>query len=161
MVCLGLWKDLSKEESLELVLNPDRVGSFHRLTGSGFQTDGATKLSEWAFTKRFQVRFCNFPKTLGGYVKSDTYRAKLEGKRGVYCRSDGTEKLLSCTRSGILLAANAVHLTVMLCDLAYLSSDQAVLRCSEPSVSVPQADRPRLNCSNQGMSDQLLARLTK
>ena len=93
-------------------------------------------------------------------MKSDTCRAKLEGKRGVYCRSDGTEKL-SCTRSGILLAANAVHLTVMLCDLAYLSSDQAVLRCSEPSVSVPQADRPRLNCSTQGMSDQLLVRLTK
>ena len=161
MVCQGLWKDLSKKESLELVLHPDRVGRFHRLTGSGLQTDGATKLSERAFTKRFQIRFWNFRKRIGGYVKFDMCRTKLEGKRGVYCRSDGTQKLLSCTRSGILQAASAVHLTVVLCDLAYLSSDQAVLRCSEPSVSVPQADRPRLSCGNQAMSEQLLVRLTK
>ena len=40
---------------------------------------------------------------------------------------------------------------MVLCDLAYVSSKQTVLHCSEPSaidLSVPQADR--LSCSNQG-----------
>ena len=79
-------------------------------------------------------------------MKLDLCRAKLKGKRGVYCRNDCTQRLPSCTRSGILRAANAVKLTVMLCDLASVSSEQTVLHSSEPSaidLSVPQADRPR------------------
>ena len=44
-------------------------------------------------------------------MKFDLCRAKLKGKRGMYSRSDVTQKLLSCTRSVILQAANAVHLT--------------------------------------------------
>ena len=85
-------------------------------------------------------------------MKLDLCRAKLKGKRGVYGRNDGTQKLLSCTRSGILQAASAVQLTVMLCDLASVSSEQTVLHSYEPTaidLSVPQADRPRLSCSNQ------------
>ena len=53
----------------------------------------------------------------------------------------------------ILQAASAVHLTVVLCDLAYVSSKQAMLHCCELSTikpSVPQADRTRLRGSNQG-----------
>ena len=53
----------------------------------------------------------------------------------------------------VLQAASAVHLTVVLCDLAYVSSKQAMLHYCEPStvkLSVPQADRPRLSGSNQG-----------
>ena len=52
----------------------------------------------------------------------------------------------------ILQAADVVHLTVVLCDLAYVSSEQAVLHSSDPSavdLSVPQADRPTLSCTNQ------------
>ena len=78
----------------------------------------------------------------GVYCPSDgTCRAKLEGKRGVYCPSDGTQKLPSCTRSWILQAANAVYLTVVLCGIAYASSEQAMLHCSQPSaidLSVPR-----------------------
>ena len=78
-----------------------------------------------------------------------------ECKRGVYCRSDGMLKLLPYTHSRILQAANAAHLIVVLTlyDLAYVSSEQAVLYCSQPSatnLSVPQADWPRLSCRNQG-----------
>ena len=47
----------------------------------------------------------------------DMRRVKLKGKTGVYCQSDGTQKLLSCTWSSSLQAASAVHLTVVLCDL--------------------------------------------
>ena len=37
-------------------------------------------------------------------------RAKLRGVTGgVYCGSDGTQKLLSCIRGGILQAASAFH----------------------------------------------------
>ena len=78
-------------------------------------------------------------------------RVKLKGKGGVYCRSDFTQMLLSCTLSGILPAASAVQLTVVLPDLAYVSSEQAVLHCSEPSeidMSVPHEDRPRESCGN-------------
>ena len=39
-------KDLSKEESPQLVFNPGRVVIFRRLAGSEFQTAGATKLNE-------------------------------------------------------------------------------------------------------------------
>ena len=35
MVCLGLWKGLSKEERPEPAPNPDRVGTPHRLADSG------------------------------------------------------------------------------------------------------------------------------
>ena len=41
------------------------------------------------------------------------------------CPSDGTRKFLK--------AAIAVRLTVVLCDLVYISLEQAVLHCSEPS----------------------------
>ena len=71
----------------------------------------------------------------------------------MYCRSDGTEEVLSCIRCGILQAADAVYLTVVLRDVAYVSSEQSVLHFSEPSaisLSVSQADRPRRSCNNQG-----------
>ena len=38
------------------VLNPDRVGRFHRLAGREFQTDGAIKLKE-SSPKDFKLRF--------------------------------------------------------------------------------------------------------
>ena len=57
-------------------------------------------------------------------------RAKLKGKTGVCCRSDGTQMLSPRTRSGIL---QAVHLTEMLRGLTYVSSEQAVLHSSESS----------------------------
>ena len=82
----------------------------------------------------------------------DIRRAKLKSKKEVYCRIDSTQHLLSSTRSRIVREARAVHLTVVLCDLAYASSEQAVLHCSDPSavdLSVQQADRPTLSCSNQ------------
>ena len=70
-------------------------------------------------------------------------RAKLEEKRGLYCLSDGTQRLLPCSfNSGLL------------CDLGYVSSEQiynCIFYCSEPSaidLSVLQADRPRLSCCN-------------
>ena len=61
----------------------------------------------------------------------DTCRTKLKGKRGVYCRNNGMQKLQSCTRSNILQAASAVH-SVVLRDLPYFSLEQA-LHCSKPS----------------------------
>ena len=50
-------------------------------------------------------------------MKFDMCRTKLKGKSGGggggrggrYCRNDGMQELLSCTRSGILQAANADH----------------------------------------------------
>ena len=50
----------------------------------------------------------------------------------------------SCNRSGILLAANGVQLTVVLYGLAFVSSEGAALHCSDPSaidLFVSQADR--------------------
>ena len=60
----------------------------------------------------------------------DMCTAKQKGESGVYCRSDGTQKWLSRTRSGIVQAASAVRLTVVLCSPAYVSSEQAVV-CPE------------------------------
>ena len=37
----------------------------------------------------------------GGFVKSDTCRKKLKGKREVYRRSDSRQELRSCICSGI------------------------------------------------------------
>ena len=61
------------------------------------------------------------------------YRAKPKGQMGVHCRSDGRQQLQSCTRGGILQAADGVHVTVLLCHFAFVSSERAGLRCSEPS----------------------------
>ncbi len=86
-------------------------------------------------------------------MKSDTCREKLKGKREVYRRSDGRQELRSCIRSGISQAANGVHSAVVLYGLAFVSSERAELHCSEPSavdLFVPQANRLRLSCSNQG-----------
>ena len=58
------------------------------------------------------------------------------------CTVEGTQKLPSCTRSGMLQAASFAFLAVVLRDLAYVSPEQAVLHCPEPSaidLSVPQA----------------------
>ena len=46
MVCLGLSKALSTQETFEMVLNPDRVGRFCRLAGNKFQTNGVMKQAE-------------------------------------------------------------------------------------------------------------------
>ena len=110
-----------------------------RHSGEVSQTD-RQRTADWrsdqtgrAMTKRFQTAMWKF-QTLDRLtirVKPDTCRAKLKGKREVYRRSDGTQKLLTCTGSVMLQAASAVHLTVVLCDLAYISSEQAVLHCSE------------------------------
>ncbi len=86
-------------------------------------------------------------------MKSDTCREKLKGKREVYRRSDGRQELRSCIRSGISQAANGVHSAVVLYGLAFVSSERAELHCSEPSavdLFVPQANRLRQSCSNQG-----------
>ena len=77
------------------VLNPDRVGIFRRLEDSKFQTDGATELNERSAKSSDYV--LEFSKTsglrTGGCVKFGMCRAKLKGKKEVYCRSDGTEKV--------------------------------------------------------------------
>ena len=63
-------------------------------------------------------------------------------------------KLRPCTRRGIVQAASTVRLTVVLCGFGHVSSEQAVLHCSETSrsatdLSVSLADRLRLRCGNQ------------
>ena len=63
----------------------------------------------------------------------DMYRVKLKGKRGMYCQSDGTQKSLPCTCNQTLQGANAILLTVVLCDLTFVSLEEAMLHCSEPS----------------------------
>ena len=76
---------------------------------------------EQARTKGFEIMFWEFSKAsclrIRGCMKFDMCRAKLKAKGGVHYQSDGVHKLLCCTRSRILQAANAVHLTVVLCDL--------------------------------------------
>lgn len=109
----------------------DRVGRSSRLTGIEFHQDGGTKLNEssprdfnllWKFSTASRLR-------IGGRVMFDM-----------------------CTGRGILQAGNyAVHLTVGLCDLVYVSSEQDVLRCSEPFVTGLQCTGQD-SCSNQGGS---------
>ena len=53
-------------------------------------------------------------------MKSDTSREKLKGKREVYRRSDGRQRLRSCIRSGISRAANGVHSAAALYGLAFV-----------------------------------------
>ena len=67
-------------------------------------------------------------------MKSDMCRAKLKGKRGVYCSRDVTQKLISCTRGGILQAANAVRLTeVILVEvLLYVHKNRWFIRDGSP-----------------------------
>ena len=125
MVHLGLWKGLSKDESLELG-SELRVGRFYRQedsSGSKLETDKTMKLNEHS-PKEFKLCFGIFYRR--GCMMFDMCRAKLKGKRGVYCKSDGTQKLLSCMHSGILQAANAVHLTAVLCDLPPIQTRQKV-----------------------------------
>ena len=86
-------------------------------------------------------------------MKSDTCREKLKGKREVYRRIDGRQELRSCIRSGISQAANGVNSAVVLYGLAFVFSERAELHCSELSavdLFVPQANRLRQSCSNQG-----------
>ena len=86
-------------------------------------------------------------------MKSDTCREKLKGKREVYRQSDGRQELRSCIRSGISQAANGVHSAAVLYGLASVFSERAELHCSELSavdLFVPQANRLRQSCSNQG-----------
>ena len=50
-------------------------------------------------------------------------RVKMKGKTGVYCRGDGTQKLAGVLYlSGISQATSAVHLSAVLCGLAYVFS---------------------------------------
>ena len=48
-------------------------------------------------------------------LAADIYRqpAQFIFKRGAFCQNDGTQMFPSFTRSGILQAASAVHLTVV------------------------------------------------
>ena len=144
-----------KRKVLGWILNLDRVGIFCRLASRELQIDGATKLNERS-SKVFRLHFGILKifslddQSVGEVCRC---KVKLKGKREVYCRSDVTQKLLPCTCSGILQAASAVHLTAVLRDLAYVSSEQAMMNCSETSEIdpwVPHEDRPRLSCSNQG-----------
>ena len=89
-------------------------------------------------------------------MKSDTCREQLKGKRAVYRRSGGRQELRSCIRSGISQAASAVHsaaaLSYFMVSLSVFS-ERAELLCSELSavdLFVPQANRLRQSCSNQG-----------
>ena len=145
MAYRGLGKGLSKEDSLELGFE-HRVG---QISQSGRQR---IERSPKYFKLRFGM-FKAFRLWIRGCVMFDIRRAKLKNKREVYCQIDSTQQLLSSTRSRIVREAREVHLTVVLCDLAYAFSEQAVLHCSDHSavdLSVPQADRPTLSCSNQG-----------
>ena len=90
-------------------------------------------------------------------MKSDTCKENLKGKREVYRRSDGRQELRSFIRSGISRAANGVHSAAALYGLAFVFvfvfSERAELHCSELSavdLFVPQANRLRQSCSNQG-----------
>ena len=61
---------------------------------------------------------------------------------GVYCRNDGARKLPPCAYSGISQAANATHThTVVLCGLADVPSEQAVLHCSNEEGGNESGDR--------------------
>ena len=86
-------------------------------------------------------------------MKFDTCREKLKCKREVYRRSDGMQELRSCIRSRISQAASGVHSDAVFYGLAFVSSEQAELHRFEPSavdLFVPQANRLRQSCSNQG-----------
>ena len=155
MVFLGFWQGLSKEESLDLGFEPRQSGDSSQMASSELQADGATK-TERSLTKRFHITFWNWPRTgwmgekhqvtyvlefskssrfrIGGRVKSDMCRAKLKGKRGLCCWTDVTQKLISCTRGGILQAANAVRLTeVILVEvLLYVHKNRWFIRDGSP-----------------------------
>ena len=144
MVYLGLWKGLSKEESLEFGFEPrDR---------RVWQAANSKQMDPWnRKILNYALEFSKAYRLSTGQV----WYTCTECKRGVYCRSDGMLNLLSYTHIRILQAASAAHLTAVLTlyDLAYVSSEQAAQHCCQPSatnLSVPQADWPRLSCRNQG-----------
>ena len=86
-------------------------------------------------------------------MRSDTCREKLKGKREMYRRSDGRQELRSCIHSGISRAANGVHSAAALYGFAFVFAERAELHFSELSavdLFVPQANRLRQSCSNQG-----------
>ena len=94
------------------------------MPGLEFQTDGATKLKERS-SRDFRLRFGTF-KSLSLENRSvrdvsDVFRAKPDGRVGVYGRSDGRQELWSCVRSGISQAASGVRLAVVLHGLAFVS----------------------------------------
>ena len=158
MVYLGLW-GLSTQESLELKfkLHPD-WGNF-RLTGRKFQRNRTMKGKE-RWCKNYKLRLGILkasPLRIGGYITLDMYLMCAERRWEVrrQCTVEVTvRKLRPCTRRGIVQAASAVRLTVVLWGLGHVSSEQAVLHCSETSrsataLSDPVADRLRLRCGNQ------------
>ena len=55
-------------------------------------------------------------------MKFDKCKAKLKKGSVLSIQSDSTQKLLFCTSSRMLQAVSAFHLTVVLCDLAYVST---------------------------------------
>ena len=78
-----------------------------------------------AVSKEFKLRpgiFRTSRLRIGWCVQSES-----QGETGEYRRSDGMQRLLPWTRSGIPLAASAVHLTAVSCGLIYVHSGQAVL----------------------------------
>ena len=86
-------------------------------------------------------------------MKSDTCREKLKGKREVYRRSDGGQELRSCIRSGI--SQQPIEFIQQWCSngLSFVPLERAELHCSKLSavdLFVPQANRLRQSCSNQG-----------
>ena len=51
----------------------------------------------------------SFKMITGGCLMSDACRAKLKGKMGMNCQSDGTQKLPSCTRT-IISQADSIYI---------------------------------------------------
>ena len=72
------------------VLNPDRVGRFHRLAGSEFKTARAMKLNERSAKKKKKKKKSNYVAEylkaslfrIGGRVMLAMCREKLKVKRG-------------------------------------------------------------------------------
>ena len=106
-------------------MNPGRVEKFRRLAGSEFQTDRAMKLNEHERTDLRPSIFKNFSLRIRRCVMLERFRAKPNGKMGV-CTVESTckQKLQSYIHRGISQAANEVHVTVIFCGSAFVSSER-------------------------------------
>lgn len=115
MVYQGLWKGLFKlkEKSPTLSFKPRQGGDILAANSRQMEwqnwRNAHQKISYYAFEVLKSISL------MDQRVHEIWYmcRVKLKGTRGAYCQSDGSPKLLHCTYSRILLATNAVNLTVV------------------------------------------------